>query len=152
MNFSYTANEIGRLAENAISIRFQSSNPNFNSSEYTITAMPNSIPITSYLNNVKVVSYDGTRNGLFTSASSKNWIGSTTAKNRTLVIGYGQQAESQGEGDTDFRTIAWQSGGNQNGIHIFPDMYGRLNQRACKCDWLGNHDKFDDIDILFGLL
>ena len=56
MSFAYSANEIGSLAENAISLRIQSSNPNFSSSEYTITAAPNSIPISSYLNNVKVVS------------------------------------------------------------------------------------------------
>ena len=135
MNFAYNTSEIAILAQNAISIRFQSSNPNFNSSEYTVTAVPNSIPITSYLNNVKVVSYDGTNGSLYTSSTSSNWIGTTTAKARIWNDCFGD-----GGADADFRTVIWSGCGNDNGLHIFPNMLNEIGYQRCTWDWIPPND------------
>ena len=146
--YYYTSNEVAILAANAISFRFQPPGGTSNSKydDLAVTALPYSTPITSYLNNVQEISYDGTQSCVWccqcTDDWSENWDGSLSAKDHL------QNRCVAGGAPHDFRNRIYHACDNQQGLHVFPNMLG--DPGYTQCDWSGGDVIGSDMEILLG--
>ena len=138
------------LSSRTISIKFQppdgTSNPNYNN--LAVIAKPYSSPIQYALRNNKEVSYSYDSIGRISGyASTNNWIGTSTALARLNQICYGDK--QQWWYPSDFRGRIYHACGNQNGLHILPNLD---NTVYYQCSWDNSNNFGEDIEIYFGFV